>query len=334
MIHSVRQRPGAVLAAAALAVAGLSAPAQASVLAPQGRVSATVVDRATGQPVAGACIALIVPGRGGLPDGCGNVTDERGRVLTYPVAPGTYQAFVFPPEGYGYQWAGHIGGTGDQREAARIVVRAGRVAQAPPVRLDPAGTVGGVVSGPAGAPVPGANVAITAWGFGVGPGAGSVTADEQGRYELGGLGPYEWPLLVTPSAGLPRQWSGGAGNRFRAETVPVRAGETTTYDFGLVPGSTLRGEVAVPGAEAAEFWRITAVNAVTGDQMGVADSTGPGDPAYEMPLAGPQPVKISWDVLIGAEDRSGWWADAADITTATPVRVPASGSRTLDLTIG
>jgi hypothetical protein len=39
-------------------------------------------------------------------------------------------------------------------------------------------------------------------------------------------------------------------------------------------------------------------------------------------------------VTIGEESRSGWWQDARDITTATPVTVPRSGVRTLDLTIG
>lgn len=298
-----------------------------------GRVGATVVDRTTGQGVADACVVLVVPGRGGLPDGCGGATDEQGRVTTPPLPAGTYQMFVLTPEGYGYQWAGPRGGTGDQREAARIRVRAGQVTPAPTVRLDPPGTIGGVVRDPAGAPVPGADVAITAWGFGVGPSLNTVT-DEQGRYVLDHLGPYSWPLSFTPGGNLPRQWSGGVGNRFQAETVRVRAGGNTRYDMRLVRGSVLRGAVSVRDGAVAENWRIVAANATTGDQTGVADSTEAGDLTYEMPLAGPQQVKIRWDVQIGEESRSGWWENAADITTATRVPVPRSGIRTLDLTIG
>jgi carboxypeptidase family protein len=298
-----------------------------------GRVAATVIDRTTGQGVADACIVLVVPRRGGLPDGCGNVTDQLGRVTSYPLAAGTYHMFVFTPEGYGYQWAGPRRGTGDQREAARIRVRAGQVTQAPTVRLDPAGEISGVVSDPAGAPVPGADVSISAWGFGVGPSLNTVT-DEQGRYVLDHLGPYSWPLSFTPGGNLPRQWSGGVGNRFQAETIRVRPAQTTSYDMTLARGSVLRGAVTVRGGAVADSWRLVAANATTGDQMGVADSAEAGDLTYQMPLVGPQQVKIRWDAQIGEEDRSGWWENAADITTATRVPVPRSGVRTLDLTIG
>lgn len=275
----------------------------------------------------------MVPGRGGLPDGCGNTTDGPGRLTTYPLPAGTYQLFVFAPEGYGRQWVGPRGGTGDQREAASIRVRAGQVTQAPAVRLDPPGTIGGVVRDPAGAPAPGVDVAISAWGFGVGPSLTAVT-DEQGRYLVDRLGPYSWPLSFTPGGGLPRQWSGGVGNRFQAETVRVQAGRDTAYDMGLVRGSVLRGAVAVRDGATADLWRITAVNAVTGDEIGVADSGEAGDRTYEMPLAGGQQVKIRWDVGIGEEYRSGWWENAADIATATRVPVPRTGAWTLDLVIG
>ncbi|WP_328475441.1 carboxypeptidase regulatory-like domain-containing protein [Actinoplanes sp. NBC_00393] len=323
MKHRSSVRAGAVLAAASLACAGIAAPAQAG---PGGRVSATVVDSATGQPVAGACIALVVPGRGGLPDHCGDDSDEQGRVTISAVPAGTYQIFVFTPEGYGYQWAGPRGGTGDQQEAAKIRVRAGRTVQAPTVRLNPPGSISGVVRDPDGAPTRWANVAITAWDFGVGPSRGSVDADVQGRYTLDHLGPYAWPLSFT-TGDLARQWSGGVGNRFRAEKIQVEAGQDTRYDNTLTRGSVLRGAVTLRDGAEADFWRITAVNATTGDPIGVADSTEAGDPAYEMRLAGPQQVRISWYVRVGEESRSGSWQNGAR------VRVPASGVRTLDLTI-
>lgn len=316
----------AVVAAATLAAVGIAAPAHAGV--PGGRVSTTVVDSATGQPVAAACVVLIRPGQGGLPDGCGgDVTDERGRVTTDLVGAGTYQMFVYPPEGYGYQWVGADGGTGDQREAARIRVRTGEVTRSATVRLDPPGTISGVVRDPAGAPAPEAIVAIYAWHFGVGPGPGSVRADEEGRYTIDQLGPYSWPLSFTSRGDEPRQWSGGVANRFQAEHIAVQAGQETTYDMNLVGGSLLRGALTVRGPGTAEFWRLTAVNTVTGDPMGVADSTEAGDQTYEMPLAGPQQVWIEWDVSFGEESQSGWWENGEQ------VRIPRSGVHTLDLTV-
>ncbi|MFC7529263.1 carboxypeptidase-like regulatory domain-containing protein [Actinoplanes sp. GCM10030250] len=294
-----------------------------------GRISAAVVDRITGQPVADACIALAVPGRGVFPDGCER-TDEQGRVITNPQPVGTYQMFVYTPEGYGYQWAGLSGGTGDQREAARIRVRAARVTQAPTARLDPSGTISGVVRDPAGAPAPGVRVGITAWGLGSGPTSDVVTTGEQGGYALDRLGPYSWPLNFTPVNELPRQWSGGVANRFRAETIRVRAGEATTYDMGLVRGAGLRGTVTVRGGAAVDSWTLIAVNAATGDAMGRADSADAADRTYEMPLVGGQQVKIRWFTGAG----SGWWENATDITTAGRVPVPRSRFGTQDLTIG
>ncbi|WP_328473524.1 carboxypeptidase-like regulatory domain-containing protein [Actinoplanes sp. NBC_00393] len=294
-----------------------------------GRISGTVVDRIAGQPVVDACVALAVPGQGVFPEGC-DPTDEQGRFTTYPQPVGTYQMFVFTPEGYGYQWAGPRGGTGDQRAAARIRVRADRVTEAPTVRLDRSGTISGVVRDPAGAPAPGVSVGISAWGLGTGPSSDVVTTDEQGGYVLDRLGPYSWPLNFTPNNELPRLWSGGVGNRFRAETIRVRAGETTTYDQRLVRGAGLRGAVTVRGGTADDSWTLIAVNAVTGDDMGKADSVDDDDRAYEMPLVGDQQVKFIW--FTGS--RSGWWDNATDITTADRVRVPRSRFGTQDLTIG
>ncbi|MEU4422143.1 carboxypeptidase-like regulatory domain-containing protein [Actinoplanes sp. NPDC024001] len=325
MIHRFPLRASAVLAVAALAAGGIAGPAQGGTAAPGGRVFTTVVDRATGQPVEGACVILKVPGTGGLPDSCGaDYSDQQGRIITDEVPAGTYQMFVVAPDGYGHQWAGPTGGTGDQREAAKIRVRPGQVSQASTVQLDSPGAISGVVRDPDGAPAPNAIVAITAWHSGVGPGLGAVRADEEGRYLIGQLGPYSWPLMFVEYS-FPRQWSGGVGNRFRAETIGVRAGEETTYDMDLVAGSVLRGAVTVQDGSVADSWRLTAVNVTTGDDMGVADSTDAGDTAYEMPMAGPQQVTIEWDVRIGEEDRSG--------VEDTVVRVPASGIRTFNVTM-
>lgn len=296
-----------------------------------GRVAITVTD-ADGRPVRRTCFILIEPGTGGPGDGYGNCTDGNGKVSTQAEKPGTYQLFAVAPDGYGHQWVGADGGTGDQRAAARVVVRAGRTIKAPEVRLDRPGTIAGTVTGADGAPVASADVSITAWGYGVGPSFHEV-ADAQGRYEIGRLGPYAWPLSFT-AAGYPRQWSGNTGNRFQAQAVAVTTGGRATYDMALKRSSTLTGRVSVvPGAPDSS-WRIEAFNAVTGDVMGVADRSDDGDGTYEMPVAGGQTVQIGWDVADEQTWQSGWWENATDRASAAKVSVPKDRTKKLDLVIG
>ncbi|MEV6347099.1 carboxypeptidase-like regulatory domain-containing protein [Actinoplanes sp. NPDC051851] len=253
-----------------------------------GTVAIRTTARATGAAIRGTCFILKRLGDGYLGDdhsGCGNAA---GRSTTPPVAAGTYELFAIAPSGYGHQWVGESGGTGDQRAAARIVVKPGRTVQAPRVLLDPPGTVTGVVSDASGAPLPGADVAYSAWGAQDGPNW-NTTTDREGRYTVDRLGPYGWPLLFH-SEGHPREWSGHRGNRFLADRVPITAGAITSYDFSMARATaTLTGRVAVPASPGAT-WRIHAYNAFTGDEMAAVDGTG----RYSLPLIGPQLAEISW----------------------------------------
>ncbi|GLW35498.1 carboxypeptidase regulatory-like domain-containing protein [Actinoplanes regularis] len=294
-----------------------------------GKVSFTVTDRASGAAVNRTCAVFKVLGHGGLGDGYGNCTDATGKATSAHMAAGTYEMYAVAPIGYGDQWVGKTGGTGDQKAAARIKVVPGKTVRAPAVRLDRAGTITGLVTDAAGRPLAGANVAWSAWGD-AGPGWDTDT-DTQGRYTITDLGPYAWPLLFGVS-GYPRQWSGHVGNRHQAETVTVVASGTTTYDFTPVAGSTLKGTVTAP---AGANWRIHAFNAATGDQMGVFDSYGAGPGGtYEMKVIGGQQVKIDWSWYIGDGDHHGWYDNATDIDTATKVGIPANGgTKRLNLTL-
>jgi hypothetical protein len=53
--------------------------------------------------------------------------------------------------------------------------------------------------------------------------------------------------------------------------------------------------------------------------------------AYELQLAGGQQVKLQWNIH-GDSIAQTWHANAADITTATKVGIPASGEKRLNLT--
>ncbi|GLY97174.1 carboxypeptidase-like regulatory domain-containing protein [Actinoplanes sp. NBRC 103695] len=303
-------------------------------LALGGKVSASAVATATGSPLRRACVALVLPGNGGLGDGHGECTNTAGKVTTQALAPGTYQAFVFAPEGYGHQWLGATGGTGEQKLAAKIVVKPGKVAKAPEIHVDRAGTIGGTISDEAGAALPGANVSFSAWGFGAG-GSNDVEADENGRYTIGGLGPYAWPLVFTTGS-HPRQWSGNTANRNQAATVPVTAGATAEYDITLQTGVPLTGKVTVkPGIPAGQ-WRLFIANATTGDQLADFDSSVAEDGTYRVSVLGGQQVKIGWSVsdYDAGIDQSGYYENASDLATATKVAVPKRSGKQLDLTVG
>lgn len=293
-----------------------------------GKVTAVITDRATGAPVRGACIDLKVLGRGGLGDNHGiKCSNANGRLTTPAVASGTYEMFVYGTDGYGHQWAGETGGTGDQRAAARIKVKPGKVTRTPDVRLDPAGTITGTVTDADGRPLEHAYVSYSSWSSGAGPSHGATT-DAHGRWTLDELGPYAWPLLFSHRSAI---WSGGVGNRFDAEPVPVTSGSTTTYDTVLTTSSRLTG--AVTGvAGAGTYWRIEAVNAATGDEVGVADGRL-GEP-YTIPLAGAQQVKLRWHQYGESSFSSGWYDGVGDQDSATKVWVPRSGTKTLDVAIG
>ncbi|MCA2217422.1 carboxypeptidase regulatory-like domain-containing protein [Jidongwangia harbinensis] len=292
-----------------------------------GRVSVEVVDRATGTGQKQWCVVLVSPGEGGKPrGGDSGCTHRNGRLTTYAVPAGTYQMFVRSTAGLslGAQWVGENGGTGDQKEAATFKVKVGKTTKRPQVLLDPSGEIRGTLRDPAGAPMPEANVDLIAWPLGTTPPYQDTFPD--GSYRIYALGPYQWPIVFTPKGGtVPRQMSGGTGNRFQAERITVQPKTVTTYDATLSAGSTLTGTVTVaPGRPSFTGGRITAVNAATGDVLAVADFTGQGG-TYRMPIIGGGAVLLRWS-LNGGPAASGSWPDK--------VTVPKSGTKTLDLTIG
>ncbi|MEU4236340.1 carboxypeptidase regulatory-like domain-containing protein [Actinoplanes sp. NPDC026619] len=299
-------------------------------LALGGKISTSAADRVTGAAVERTCSIFRTLGTGGLGEGYGDCTDAAGQALSQPMAAGTYELFAVAPTGYGHQWVGKKGGTGDQKAAARIVVQPGRTVAAPAVKLDKPGTITGVVSDAAGAPLAGFDVAYSAWSDS-GPTWDAVT-DAKGTYQIDKLGPYAWPLLFG-KYGYTREWSGHTGNRFQAETVTVVTGGSTTYNFTPRKTSTIKGSVTIPAAPTAS-WRIHTYNAATGDDLGSFDSYGTDGKSYEVPVAGGQQVKVGWRYYLDDHDTQGFYDHAADIASATKVGIPANGTKKLNLTFG
>jgi hypothetical protein len=294
-----------------------------------GRFNARAVNRATGTTAgSGVCVYAVPPGTGGISKRVSFCTNKQGKGTSRALAPGTYQLFVEPRDGsaYGAQWFTPDGGTGDQRQAGKIKIKAGKTTRLGTIPLDPAGSVTGVVRDPAGQPVPHVEVGVTAFDI---PRTELFPegTDKDGKYTIRNLGPYAWPLLFTPSADLPRQWSGGTGNRFQAETVPVVSGATGTYDTTLSAGAKVTGTVTVaPGDTAWSGGRLKARGVASGDLLAVGDVPGAGG-AYEFRVIGGGPVNLEWYLADPVTKATGWF-------DGNPVRVPANGRKQLDLTIG
>ncbi|WP_326557328.1 carboxypeptidase-like regulatory domain-containing protein [Micromonospora sp. NBC_01796] len=294
-----------------------------------GRFNARVVDRATGTTAGeSVCFYAVPPGAGGTSERASACTNKQGMGTSGTLAPGTYQLFVKPPDGsaYGAQWFTPEGGTGDQRQAAKINIKAGKTTRLGTIQLDPAGSVTGVVRDPDGQPVEHVEVGVTAFEI---PRSELFPegTDNEGGYTVGNLGPYAWPLLFTPIADLPRQWSGATGNRFQAETVPVTSGATSTYDATLSAGAKVTGTVTIaPGDTAWSGGRLKARGVNTGDLLAVGDVAGQGG-TYEFRVIGGGPVNLEWYLADPVTKSTGWH-------DGNPVRVPANGREQLDLTIG
>ena len=262
---------------------------------PAARISTTVVDAATGAPVAGVCAGAFKPKHVAQPDGFGYCSDAAGRLTIGRLTAGTYRLFVDPTEAprYGRQWLGATGGTGDERQAASVTATAGEVATAPTVRLDPAGSIAGTVTdGTTGVPIEFSSVDLLTSH----PGAGlsETSTDEDGHYRIDRLGPYAWPLRFG-ATGYAGQWSGNAADRYAATPVQVTAGGVATGDIGLVRGVEVRGTVALEDGTPVDGY-VATKNAETGDYAGTDYAE---DGTYLIRVIAGQRVSYAYDVYAG-----------------------------------
>lgn len=296
-------------------------------LTPAGLVTTTIRDRATGAPVEGACLNPVRLVQASFPDGDQFCSDASGAVRVRITQPGTYTLFASVHDDvHGAQWVGaYGGGTGDQFQARRVHVALGQRVTLPPVLLDRAGSVSGRVTDRAtGAPVGGALVSLLTSHPAIGPTGPHTQTGPDGRYTLGGLGPYHWPLRYASSEHA-AQWSGGAQSRLLATPVKVTAGGTATANVRLGKGTTVRGTITAGGAPVLTLPFVVAYDAVLGD---IAGATFSPDGSYSMRVLGPTGIRIR---VQDGRDLDRWHRDAADFGHATVVLVPAGGTKTVNL---
>ncbi|PWU43438.1 hypothetical protein DLE60_16125 [Micromonospora globispora] len=301
-------------------------------LTPAAHVETTVVDAATGAPVAGACATVAPAGTGELPRvGSLACSDEAGHLRLDSLEAGSWNLFVRPTNGspYGAQWVGATGGTGDPARARTVTLAAGRTVSVPPVRLDRAGVITGTVTSAAtGAPVTAGEVSI-AHADGLSYLRWGTSLDDQGRYRLDWLGPYKWQLLFTTDDHA-LQWSGGVPVRSRAKPVTVRTGQTTVYSPALKVGTVVTGRVTDPAGRLVTA-DLEFHNAGTGEVVGkVWDYDG----EYRALVLGRQDVTIAWKWQPPFVSYAGWYDGATDAASAKQVLIPRSGTVTLDVGVG
>jgi hypothetical protein len=287
-------------------------------LRPVGKITAKVVDRKTGQPVAGICVFTAQKTHFGLPDGCGAQSDESGTVTINVDNPGSYNLFALPDRGsvYGAQWVGSTGGTGRQDAAAKLLVKSGETTAAPKIKLDKAGTITGKATSENGQPLVRGIVGIVEPDYGAGSDHRYVSIGADGTYTVDYLGPYQWPLIFG-AEGHAYQWSGGKGDRLKATLVAVSSRKTTKYNYQLKVGTdvTITDSSTTLGDN-----RYVLRNAVTGDVMGVVDGN---PPPTHVRIIGPQDVKLQ--CYCGGP--SSIWLGGTDFADATAVAIPGSGTK-------
>jgi hypothetical protein len=305
-------------------------------LKPTAAITAKVVDRQSCEPVYWACVMALPKRFGGIgQDDCKYKTDGNGDVIIGELPAATYSLLVVPQlSDHGIQWVGQGGGTGSQYEALQLEMEVGKATQVDPIRLDPPGTLSGVVRDAAN----GQPTTACASVLPVKPSAhdsrlgGFGCTDGNGRHEISDLGPYKWPVLFTNNGtggNVAWQWSGGVADRLDAKRYAVQSGMVTTADARLMPAGALAGRTLErDGSPFDGSVRVSAFNKLTGDYAGEEGDGWYG--TYSLTGLAAQQIKIQY----WADGRSRiWYKNAPSWDEASPVAVQAGRERTLDLVV-
>jgi hypothetical protein len=297
---------------------------------PMALITTTIEDAVTHTPVANACV-FPVTGIGGFGHFAFDCSGPDGRVTITGMHTAPYQLYVFARDGvHGDQWVGRHGGTGYRLLARTVNTTGGQTMSIPPIRLDPAGSISGMVVDKAtGVPVEGVCAFTHAGGTTGGPDQAPYCTGPDGKYTISGVGPYLWPVQFIDTIGHRAwQWSGDRPTQFSAQPVPVRAGQTTPLDAHLAAGATITGRITTTAGQPMTRGFLFAYNALTGDPVanyGLADENG----NYQVDgIAGPQLIRINYDEGFAVGGRTGWYRSATSFGSANPLLVRPGGVRT------
>jgi hypothetical protein len=296
-----------------------------------------VVDAATGEPLGSICFYPVLVYADGTQDrSTATCTTPDGKLALGPFGGSPkFQLYAFqsrnpyipPPKLYGSQWVTANGGTGDQRKATMITIPAKQTVSIPTVRMDPPGSITGVVKDAAGNPV---RACTYPWAFSAGINgtpSGQCT-DSQGKYTIKDLGPYGWPVKFV-ATGFGNTWSGNVADRYAATLVQVIAGGTATMNATMPAEGKLTGTLRGPNGVGGPGW-LFVYNARTGDFLAAVYSTDYQTGTYLIRNLNTQAVYIKF----GTDTKSCWYGPALGPTRkpiAAAVSVTAGAVTTLSL---
>ena len=218
-------------------------------------VAGVARSKATGEPLEGACYALVPQGETGTSSGCARVgADGQGR--RYVNEPGTYQLLVRSPDGGGHQdrWYPNAASQADaevlsvtQNDIDRAAVLSDLDVTLPLATT----TLTGVVTDTDGAPIAGVPVQDRSWP------TRTAWTDSEGRYVLGVEPGAHQVLFSAPQDNNYRsdarapEFYDDAASEDEAATVAVSAGQHVTgIDASLAEGASISGTITFDGLDA------------------------------------------------------------------------------------
>lgn len=251
-----------------------------------GTITGQAIDARGGGPRADVMPGAYWGRSGGAVTGIDQVaSDSNGMYRLGALAPGDLTIQLQPPWGSGMvvQW---YRSADTQADATLVSVPLGGSRLLKPVRFLSGGTISGVVTDPAGAPVAGAWIDVLGRFPGrAGPGEGQYVAmtDEQGRYAIKVPPGRYTPLVYTYGSELAPQWVGGATTSASAKPLTVRTGRTTTMNATLRPGAFVTGSMVRPDGSPPGTWVAGTLINSAGDEIGLLD-VGPDGAFRSTPL--------------------------------------------------
>jgi hypothetical protein len=96
---------------------------------------------------------------------------------------------------------------------------------------------------------------------------GCSDLDNNGRYTIDSLGPYQWKVEFVAST-YALQWSGGAAARDDATPVKVKAGATVALNASMPKAGSISGTVTLASGGDPSGVVIEPIDADTGDVAG------------------------------------------------------------------
>jgi len=329
-----------------------------------GVIEGTVLKAATGEPLRGARVELMLNSREAMMEGAGHedVTDETGKFSFTELAAGTYSLSVsragYVTQNYGERGGGlrmfGMGGT-------PLNLTAGQKMTELQFRMVAGGVITGRVYDRYGDPVEGAAVSAQK------PGAftsnfmgdeGGATTNDLGEYRVYGLAPGEYVVVATPGEGgggflrMARRMM-GSGNRGQTTSDGQKEAAGKTYFPGVTEGSratrlqvkageeisgidipiqtvrvyAVRGRVNIPAGLKGDNVRLMMIRTDGGIDMG-RGTTAKADGSFEIEGVAPGKYRV---MAMGMDPEKG----AAGMATANQeVIVSGSDVEGVNITLG